>query len=36
MDKPNKPVLTPLVSAAVPLVTGYIRLLSRCSGAYYG
>ena len=31
MDTLTKPILTPFVVAAVPLVTGYIRLLSRLS-----
>jgi hypothetical protein len=33
MDTLAKLILTPLVSAAIPLVTGYIRLLSRFPGA---
>ena len=36
MDTLTKPILAPLVVAAVPPVTGYIRLLSRFPGAYDG
>ena len=32
----TKLILTPLVGAAIPLVSGYIRLLSRFPGAYNG
>jgi hypothetical protein len=36
MDTLTKLILTPLVGAAIPLVTGYIRLLSRFTGACDG
>jgi hypothetical protein len=36
MDTLAKLILTPLVGAAIPLVTGYIRLLSRFPGTYNG
>jgi len=36
MDTPPKLILTPLVGAAIPLVTGYIRLLSRFPGTHDG
>ena len=36
MDRLTKRILTPLVDAAVPLVTGCIRLLVRFLGAYNG
>ena len=36
MDTLTKPILAPLVVAAVPPVTGYIRLLSRFPEAYDG
>ena len=36
MDTLTKLILTPLVGSAIPLVTGYIRLLSRFPGACDG
>jgi hypothetical protein len=36
MDMLTKLILTPLVGAAIPLVTGYIPLLSRFPGTYDG
>jgi hypothetical protein len=36
MDTLTKLILTPLVDAAIPLVIGCIRLLSRFPGAYDG
>jgi hypothetical protein len=36
MDTLTKPILTPLVGAAVQLVADYIRVLSRFPGAYGG
>ena len=36
MDTLTKLILTPLVGAAIPLVSGYIRLLSRFPGACDG
>jgi hypothetical protein len=36
MDTLTKLILTPLVGAAIPLVSGYLRLLSRFPGVYNG
>jgi hypothetical protein len=36
MNTLTKLILTPLVGAAIPLVTGHIRLLARFPGAYNG
>ncbi len=36
MDTLTKLILTPLVGAAIPLVTGFIRLLARFPGTYDG
>jgi len=36
MDTPTKLILTPLVGAPPPLLTGYIRVPARFPGAYNG
>jgi hypothetical protein len=36
MDMLTKLILAPVVGAAIPLVTGYTRLLSRFPGTYDG